>query len=274
LVLRDVERRRQRIGRGNIGRGVHGDVVETLGVQIVGGGWQPGQSLPTEAELMGDLQVSRTVIREALRVLRAKGLVESRPMAGAHVRPRRNWRLLDPDVLQWRINSDDREALLRDLMEVRLIFEPPAAKSATLRADDAARDKMREVWDRMRSADDLEAFIDVDIDLHATLLSAAGNEILEQLFAVIEAAQRLLLDLQMRAAKTLVEKPQLAKTLKLHGRVIDAFLTQQPEAAEVAMRKLIESSIKDAEAGLATLVSDKARQKEWVKATHDGVDHG
>lgn len=269
MALRGVERKRQRIGRGNIGRGVHGDVVEALGVQIVGGDWQPGQSLPTEAELMEDLQVSRTVIREALRVLRAKGLVESRPMAGAHVRPRRNWRLLDPDVLQWRINSDDREALLRDLMEVRLMFEPAAAKSATVRADDAARDAMRAVWERMRSARDLEAFIDVDIELHGTLLSAAGNEILEQLFAVIEAAQRLLLDLQMRSAKTLVEKPQLAKTLKLHGRVVDAFLNRQPDEAEIAMRALIESAVKDAEKGLKTLLRDEAGQKEW-----GGIKHG
>ncbi|MEM7444797.1 MAG: FadR/GntR family transcriptional regulator [Pseudomonadota bacterium] len=265
MALRDPDSRRRRIGRGNVARGVHGDIVETLGVQIVGGGWKPGESLPTEAELMEDLQVSRTVIREALRVLRAKGLVESRPMAGAHVRPRSNWRLLDPDVLQWRINSDDREALLRDLMEVRLIFEPAAARSATLKADDEARAKVRDVWERMRSARDLETFIDVDIDLHAAILSAAGNEILEQLFAVIEAAQRLLLDLQMRAAKTLVEKPQLARTLKMHGRVVDAFLSGQADLAETAMRTLIENAVKDAEKGLRSLGSGDDKPREWMR---------
>lgn len=256
--------RRRRLARGNIGRGVHADIVDTLGVQIVGGNWQPGESLPTEAELMTDLQVSRTVVREALRVLRAKGLVESRPMAGAHVRPRHDWRLLDPDVLQWRIDSDGREALLRDLMEVRLIVEPAAVRSATQRADDAARDRVRAVWDRMRTARDLETFIDADIDFHATLLSAAGNEILEQLFAVIEAAQRLLMDLQMRAAKTLVEQPELAKTLKLHGRVVDAFLDGRGDEAEQAMHALIESAITDAEKGLQTIGVGGQGVGDWV----------
>ena len=264
MPLLDAAHRRRRIGRGNVGRGVHGDTVETLGVRIVDGHWLPGESLPIESALMTDLQVSRTVVREALRVLRAKGLVESKPMAGTHVRPRREWRLLDPDVLYWRILSDDRETLLRDLMEIRLIFEPAATKAATLRADAAARDTLREVWQRMRTARDMDTFIDVDIELHAKLLSTAGNEILDQLFAVIEAAQRLLVDLQMRAARTMVHEPQLARTLQLHARVVDAFLEGRAEEAEAAMRALIESAIKDAEKGLRSLLGEDDAPREWT----------
>ena len=83
-------------------RGLHGEVVHTIGLQIVGGSIQPGDPLPPEDELTSNLAVSRTVLREAVRVLAAKGLVEARPKIGTRVRARSEWNILDPDVLSWR----------------------------------------------------------------------------------------------------------------------------------------------------------------------------
>src|ERR671936_3107405 len=82
-------------------RGLHGAIVHDIGVRIMRGELQPGDLLPTEEELRGELAVSRTVLREAIKVLAAKGLVESRPKTGTRVRPRQSWNLLDPDVLAW-----------------------------------------------------------------------------------------------------------------------------------------------------------------------------
>src|SRR5438477_494398 len=118
------------IGRTYPRRGLHGAVVHAIGVRIVGGELTPGEPLPSEDELTGELAVSRTVLREALKVLAAKGLVEPRPKTGTRVRERRFWNLLDPDVLAWRLEtgSDSDPGFFRDIIELRRIIEPEAAR--------------------------------------------------------------------------------------------------------------------------------------------------
>ena len=86
-------------------RGLHGEVVHSIGLRIVSGDILPGEPLPPEDELVGDLSVSRTVVREAVRVLAEKGLVEARPKTGTRVRPRSDWNIGDPDVLSWRLET-------------------------------------------------------------------------------------------------------------------------------------------------------------------------
>ncbi len=244
----------------NVSRGVHGDVVDLLGVDIVGGRWRPGESMPTEAEFMLQLGVSRTVVREALRVLRAKGLVETRTMTGSKVLPRSNWRLLDPDVLQWRINSDDRHGLLRELQQLRLIFEPGAARQATERADDKTRRAVRDAWEALAdAAGNRRDFIDADVSFHSVLLAAAGSEMLAQLFAIIEAAQRLALDLQLRAfGEVPFRKEMLRRSLELHRRIVESFMAGDAEGAEADMRAVVMGAIADADKGLRMI----ARQSE------------
>src|SRR5437867_4809520 len=110
---------------------LHGRIVHAIGRRILGGDLQPGDLLPAEPEL----GASRTVVREAIKVLAAKGLVESRPKTGTRVRPRESWNLLDPDVLAWLQDGAVSEDLLRKLTEVRRIIEPAAAELAAARAD-------------------------------------------------------------------------------------------------------------------------------------------
>src|SRR5262245_47714049 len=106
--------------------GLHGQLVHAIGRQIATGAIQPGDVLPMPA----GLTASRTVLREAIKVLAAKGLVESRPRTGTRVRPRRTWNLLDPDVLAWQQEGTPSPLFLRSLTEVRQIVEPSAAALA------------------------------------------------------------------------------------------------------------------------------------------------
>ena len=122
-------------------RGLHGEVVHTIGLQIVSGHLRPGDPLPPEDELTSDLAVSRTVLREAVRVLAAKGLVLARPKTGTRVRERSDWNILDPDVLSWRAEAGYDQKLYEETTEVRLAIEPLAAR-LELAADDLQPDRV------------------------------------------------------------------------------------------------------------------------------------
>src|SRR5882757_9951537 len=118
-------------------RSLHGQVAHDIGRRILGGLVKPGELLPRETELSQRLGVSRTALREAIKVLAGKGLVESRPKTGTRVRPRSDWNFLDPDVLSWRyaggVSADD----VRALFELRRAIEPMSAALAAQRATPA-----------------------------------------------------------------------------------------------------------------------------------------
>ncbi|TMA22960.1 MAG: FadR family transcriptional regulator, partial [Deltaproteobacteria bacterium] len=115
-------------------RGLHGELVHAVGLQIVKGELQPGDPLPTDLDSDSERGVSRTVVREAIKVLAAKGLVVSRPKTGTHVRERRFWNLMDPDVLAWRLEADPTDTFFVDVFELRRLIEPAAARLAAERA--------------------------------------------------------------------------------------------------------------------------------------------
>src|SRR5687767_4720416 len=115
---------------------LHGTIARDLGVKIVSGRYQPGHVLKGEIDASDRLQVSRTAYREAVRILAAKGLVESRPKAGTRVSPQASWHMLDPDVLSWIFEFEPDDLLLSNLFELRKIVEPEAAALAALRRSD------------------------------------------------------------------------------------------------------------------------------------------
>src|SRR6266511_2077717 len=114
-------------------RGLHGAVVHEIGVRILRGELKPGDALPDNG-LVDEPAVSRTVVREAVKVLAAKRLVESKPKTGTRVRPRRDWNLLDPDVLAWQLEAGLDRRFLEDALELRRLIEPQAARLAAERA--------------------------------------------------------------------------------------------------------------------------------------------
>src|SRR5207249_5155549 len=150
--------------------GLHGQIVHDIGRQILSGEIQPGEVLP----LRSGRPASRTVLREAIKVLAAKGLVESRPKTGTRVRPRPSWNLLDPDVLAWQREGASPAQFLRKLTEVRRIVEPAAAELAGERANAREVAGIEEAFRHMESAlavraVDYEAFDIADMRFHRAI---------------------------------------------------------------------------------------------------------
>lgn len=236
--------------RGYPGRGLHGAVVEHLGRRIVSGATVVGEALPREPVLADEYDVSRTVVREALRVLAAKGLVEARPMRGTRVRPRASWRLLDPDLLRWSLESEPPASLLRHLMEIRLMVEPASARLAAERTDEAHSSSLEQAWDdlaRAGAAGDLEDFIEADLVLHRRILDATGNPLLVELVSAIETGLRLGRREQVRGADP--EGHRLHAAMGMHREVVLAINAGDGAAAEAAMRQVVESAARDAGLG-------------------------
>lgn len=215
-------------------RGAHGETVHEIGHRIVGGVLEPGDLLP-EAELIAELNVSRTVLREAIKVLAAKGLVEARPRIGTKVRPRNRWRLADPDVLAWQTENGMDERFLRNLAEVRLVIEPTATRLAALRASEEDISFIEEAYGQMEAhVVNSEAFVAADMQFHFGVLAACHNEILEQMEAAIGEALEA-------SRKVTVETPGSSTAhLPLHKAVVEAIRERDADAAENAMRKLLD----------------------------------
>jgi DNA-binding FadR family transcriptional regulator len=233
-------------------RGILGDVVSGLGRRIVAGEWTSGEALPTESVLMEQLGVGRSVVREAIRILNAKGLVRSRQMEGTTVLPRGSWRLLDPDLIHWRMEAADRNMLLLDLLQVRLVLEPGVVWTATRFGSEAAKQRIHEAWaawvavlsEKPAPGSSQRAhFIEQDLEFHRAFLAAVESELLEQLFSVIEAALSLMIDVQMqtRGSKTALVGMEDANTL--HTDVYKAFAAGDADGAESAMRRLIQGAL-------------------------------
>ena len=244
-------------------RGVLGATVAELGRRIVGQEWAEGAALPREADLGGALGVSRSVIREAFRVLGAKGLIRSRTSDGTRVLPRAEWRLLDPDVMDWRMKAGDSRALLLDLLKVRAVLEPGMVREAVTLADATARTRIEAAWAAKQEVfrtsgpdpgphytERRRRFIEADLEFHRAFLAAVDSPLLSQLFAVIEAALTLLLDLQMRAVGYETEMIGMDESQELHQAVHAAFAAGDAGGAEAAMRRLIVRAIEDAHKGL------------------------
>jgi DNA-binding FadR family transcriptional regulator len=175
------------------GRGLHGQLVQQLGQMIVAG--ELGSDRPLVPEEIGHrFEVSRTVVRESLRVLEAKGLVSARPNVGTRIRPVHEWNLLDPDVIEWRAQGPLRTDQARELAELRQAFEPLAAHLVAERGGalpEPVRARLGELADMLAesaAAVDAATYARVDAEFHALLLQATDNRMLEHLSAVVYGA--------------------------------------------------------------------------------------
>jgi GntR family galactonate operon transcriptional repressor len=221
-------------------RGLHREVVGSLGRRIVRGELQPGLSLPNEADLSLELGVSRTVVREAIKVLASKGLVESRPKTGTRVLPRANWSLADPDVLRWRLETGPDAALLHEISEVRAFIEPHAAGLAAARHTTAEGERLARWLDQMEaSLDDAEAYIAADLAFHSEILAATHNELLAQITGTVSAA----LEASREVSTQAPGGPRTAQGL--HREVATAILAHDRDRAISAMEALIRRTAHD-----------------------------
>lgn len=211
---------------------MHGRVVRELGGRIVGGAIAPGDSLPIEDELGPELGVSRSVLREAIKVLAGKGLVEVRPKTGTRVRPRRSWHLLDPEVVRWQFERLSAADDLVELSEVRAVVEPSAARLAARRRTDADIADIEAHCKRMESAvAEPMAYRTAELDFHAAVVDASHNTMLSHMGAVIRVA------LSSVPSNGGASVPQGTAG---HRAVLDAIDRRDPTAAEKGMRELID----------------------------------
>ena len=219
---------------------MHGQVVEWLGRRIVSGELSHGSQLPNEAELAAELKVSRGGVREAVKALAAKGLVEPRPRLGTRVLPREQWNLMDREVIDWHGRAAAPD-FLDDLLELRLMVEPGAARLAAERATEeqladleAAYAGMAEHAPELPAAE--QAFVDADLTFHLTLLRASGNQLIQQLGRLLETSLLHGLEASSHAPGG------VTATLPLHRAVLLAVRGRRPTAAARAMHKLIETT--------------------------------
>ena len=212
-------------------------VVEALGQAIVTGTWDAAGAFPIEAELCARFGVSRSVVREAVKMLTAKGLLSARPRRGTVVEPEPHWNLLDPDVLRWLLERAPSPALLAEFTQMRLGIEPQAAALAAQavgRGQAGMLLPIREALARMQAAgagqDDPLAS---DIAFHVAILHASGNRFLVQLRELVDTALRI--SIRMTNAR----KGVALASVDDHARVLHAIEAGDPVAAAAAMRALL-----------------------------------
>ena len=214
--------------------GIHGRIVYGIGSEIVEGVIRPGERLPSDAELTVRFGASRTAIREALKVLAAKGLVQARQRAGTHVRPRAEWDLLDADVLAWHSSDTINESMIGDLVELRQLIEPKAARLAAARATPEDIEAMEAAHQRMvRAARDPDEFYEADLAFHLSVLAGCHNQLILRLSGIV----RTVLSVSFRLQRSGVE--ELPEGIEAHRTIVERIRGRDRAGAERAMRAVI-----------------------------------
>lgn len=215
----------------NIRRNLYEYVVQELGLRIIRGDYVSGDTLPNEDSLCKELEVSRGVLREAMKVLIQKGLVESKPKIGTLILPRHSWNLFDPDVLIWKYQAGNKCEFLKNVMEVRRIIEAEASKLAAERANMEEIAHIRSLYDQMAamlnnsSPDSDERLMFDDLRFHSAILEASGNELIAQIGHTMR--QALLTARQSDRHDREAQKTTMAS----HWQIVEAISRHDPEDA-------------------------------------------
>jgi DNA-binding FadR family transcriptional regulator len=215
-------------------------VVRELGMGIVSGAHPQNSILPGDAELMDRFGVSRTVLREALRTLAGKGLIQPKARIGTRVRDKASWNLFDGDVLVWHARSGFDQVFLEYLSEMRMALEPEAAVLAAKRRTPLQLQHMYG-WVEKMSAEGVTPgeFVDADLNFHLAVAAAAGNPFLRSISTLIEVALVELLTI----SSPMEDPARHARSVGKHRAIADAIARRNPEAARTAMRAVVEEGI-------------------------------
>ncbi len=224
--------------RENRPRSVHAWVAYELGTRIVSGGYSPGEYIPNEATIGEELNVSRTALREAFKLLSAKGLIESRPKLGTRVRPKECWNMFDSDVLKWCFESTPSPEFLRSLFEVREVIEPSSAALAAKRGTPEQIDAIEKAYLAMEEAEaGTEDVILTDIDFHMAILRATNNEFMISLGQSIKTALMGLFRISS------AEESGFVASLPGHKAVYQGIRDGDSERARFEMKSLLSKSV-------------------------------
>ncbi|MGV3572218.1 MAG: FadR/GntR family transcriptional regulator [Ramlibacter sp.] len=228
-------------------RNVHGNTVDHLGAAIVAGRYAPGAAIPPEPLLCEELGVSRTVVREAVKSLIAKGLVTSGPKVGTRVLPADEWNWFDRDVIVWQSRAGLTREFLRDLQELRRVVEPAAVRLAAERATPQDIVGIEAAFAGMKKAvEEGGDYVTFDLRFHQGLLRASHNRMVAQMSKALAA----LLRTSFEISTSRKDGPKLS--LPLHRAVLDAVIARDAVAAEQAILVLIDGARDDIETVLSS----------------------
>jgi DNA-binding FadR family transcriptional regulator len=214
-------------------------VAGILGTEILEGLHPPGSNLPNEAALIERFGVSRTVLREVMKTLAAKGLLVSKTRVGTRVRDPIHWNFFDADLLAWRVRLGLDDDFLRSLTEVRRALEPTAAALAARRRSDADILRLRTHLAQMARAHTRQAFGECDLDFHLAIGVASGNPLMRSVASVIEAA----LAASFSHSSPVDDPDSHECTVNAHAAVVDAIEARDEQAATAAMLKVIDIGV-------------------------------
>lgn len=214
-------------------------IVEHLGRAIATGEYNANNMFPIEADLCKQMGASRTSLREAVKMLTAKGLLSARPRQGTIIEPERRWNLLDPDVLRWILEGKTLLGILAEFAELRLAIEPMAARIAARTATPASLARMHHALKRMQSAEKGEDEpLASDIAFHVSVLQATENRFYMQFEQLVETA----LAVSIRMTNKLVGA-RVGDTAE-HMKVYNAIEGRDGDRAYRAMEDLINHTMK------------------------------
>lgn len=223
---------------GVMARKLHTRVADQIGRSVVRGEIQPGHALPSELRICDMMNVSRTAVREALRVLVGKGLLQSRPKSGTKVRDPEHWNHLDPDVLRWQLEVSDVDNFLRKLFQLRFAVEPAAAALAAsaASADDSRR--IKTAFEKMASATSNEAFAEADIEFHRNIFRATQNEFFWPIAQMFEHALHECFRMSSKG-------DHRNRAIDEHRDLMAAITSHKPDRASAAALILLENAVQD-----------------------------
>jgi len=215
-------------------------VTRELGLAIVTGKYPPGSILPGDTELLSKFKVSRTVLREAVKVLAGKGLLQSKARVGTKVRNRHDWNLFDPDLLIWQAEAGFNAEFYQHIGEMRLAMEPEAAALASQRRTPA---QVQEIfgWLARMSEPGItnREFVDADLNFHLAIADAAANPFMRSSSTLIEVA----LVAALSRSSPLDDPRSLAHSIAAHRAIAEAILRHDADGAWTAMRVVIDEGI-------------------------------
>lgn len=214
----------------------HAKVVEQLGLAIVAGRFAVGEPLPGDTELEAEFNVSRSVLREAMKTLSAKGLIIAKSRVGTRVTERCHWNLIDEDVLRWHFRSGVTREFIDYLYDVRLVLEPASAAFAALRATPEDCAELRHYANLLGSNDvDWPNQVQADLRFHVLLTLVGANPFLESMVGFIKAS--------LDGAFTMAYDPELAgrgdSITEQHLAIVEALENGDPDAARAATERVI-----------------------------------
>ncbi|MGE3873158.1 MAG: FadR/GntR family transcriptional regulator [Parvibaculaceae bacterium] len=263
-----AETRRRQPDKGSLRKSLYNKVAHDLGQRIVRGDFKPGALLPNEAECGQIYKVSRTAVREAVKMLSAKGLIQSRPKIGSRIEPRAAWNMLDRDVLGWYCATVDFQEFAQDVQQIRFMIEPEAAALAAIHRTQAQLAEIDTAYRGMAAGVDDEAAWNVaDVKFHLAVLDASGNDFISPFGRVIESLLANLFSGTVGYVRNRV------RVLPLHEAILDAIRARKPDAARRAVRRLLETTQRTIERGGKTKPAPqaKARQRRARKSMTNSV---